>query len=251
MFSLFPDTIQLDFDDDMDQIANYLTQKKYFENIFDRNTPRCIHIDIGVSGDRLGIAASYVSGWRERINRDNTTFDEIKESVPDITTEWCLGIEPRPGKRVPLYKVRVFIQWLQRQKYLIQKISCDGYQSEDMLQLLSKMGFEAELLSMDRNAIPYTTVRNWIYEGRAVIPRSNLLVREFEELEVSTDGNKVDHPDRNKDGTYGSKDVADAVGGSVFNAIANSNKIKHLTLVSASQLPMGTELAKIFWGQNK
>ena len=251
MALLFPETIRIDFDDDADQIANYVLVKDYFKTPLKRNIPRYIHIDIGVSGDRLGIAGSYASTFETRTSRNTSTFEETYESVPRIVTEWCVGIEPKPGKQVPLYKVRVFIQWLTKQGYTIGKITSDGYQSTEMLQLLTKMGYDAELLSMDRTADPFLAVRSVVYEGRASVPNSELLKKELSELELSADGKKVDHPKRNADNSLGSKDVADAVAGSVYMVLENAHKHKFLNSVNTIETygSKKTELAEAFWGE--
>jgi hypothetical protein len=250
---LFPETIQLDFDDDFDQISNYITLKNYFKEPLNRHLPRYIHIDIGLIGDRLGIAGSYVSSYSDRISRDITTFQEIKENIPNLVNEWSFALEPKAGKQIPLYKVRVFIQWLQKNNYLIAKVTCDGFQSSDMIQLLQKMRIEAELLSMDRTNTPYLVFRNLVYEGRALIAKSFILKRECEELEVSPDGQKIDHPEKNADGTRGSKDISDAVGGSLYNADLNSHKTKIMHLVQGNdhRSPVGSELRGMFWPGDK
>lgn len=246
---LFPDRIQVDFDDDFDQIANHLKVKTYFASPLHKHMPRHVHIDIGVSGDRLGIAAAYVAGFRQRVSHDVATFQQITEDVPDIVGEWAVGIEPKPGKRVPLYKVRVFLEWLAKQGYPIAGVTCDGFQSEDMIQLLTKKGFEASVFSMDRTSLPYIMFRNTVYEGRAQLPNSPLLKREAEELDVTPDGLKVDHPKKNRDGSNGSKDVADAMGAAVHLTEKNAHKYKLISGLAkhAPQLAATVNLKNTFW----
>ena len=125
---LLPDTIRLDFDDDSDQISNYITVPGYFANSIRKAVPRCIHIDIGLTGDRLGIGCAYVGSFSQRKYRDPHTFKEIKELAPNVLGEWAVGIEPTPGKQVPLYKIRLFLQWLTQQGYVIGWITSDGFQ---------------------------------------------------------------------------------------------------------------------------
>lgn len=217
---LFPETIQLDFDDDTDQISNYVNIKGYFKNPLSSGVPRFIHIDVGISGDRLGIAASYIHSFKQRNTRDIHTFEEIEESVPTMVTEWAIGIEPTPGKQVPLFKIRGFLQWLSQQGYPIGKITMDGFQSTDTIQQLKKMSYDAALLSMDKTSGPYVAFRNSVYEGRTSLPKHELLKKELLELELTPDGSKVDHPEQ------GSKDVADAVGGSIYTCIQNTGSAR-------------------------
>lgn len=244
---LFPETIKLDFDDDVDQIYNHLKLPGYFKNCLNKDFPRNIHIDVGLTGDRLGLSASYVSEFTERSTRDISTFEKITETVPRVVTEWCLGIEPTPGKQVPLYKVRLFFNWLTNQNYIIGKITADGFQSADLLQSLQKMGYKAELLSMDRSSLAYIQFRNMVYEGRWCGPKNALLERELLELEVSTDGEKVDHPKKNSDGTNGSKDCADACGGSAYTAMNDSNSVKLLHYVEKESYESNNKVKNMFW----
>jgi len=245
---LFPDIINLDFDNDDDQISNYILMPGYFKNPLNKAIPRYIHVDIGLTGDRLGIAASYVSGYRTRKARDINTFETIEESVPEFVTEWCIGIEPSPGKQVPLFKIRMFIQWLSIQGYPISKITFDGYNSADSIQQLIKMGFSSELLSVDKTVDPYISLRSAVYENRAFLPNNKLLKKELEHLEVSPDGEKIDHPDKFEDGTKAYKDVSDGVCGSTYNAMVNSSRAKLFHLVQAAEASnTGSEIKRMFW----
>lgn len=241
---LYPEVIRLDFDDDADQLINYALVEKYFANPINSHIPRHIHIDIGLTGDRLGIASTYVSNFRERKSRDISTFQEVTESVPELTTEFAFGVEPQPGKQVPLFKIRMFIAHIQAMGYPIGGVSCDGYQSADMMQMLQKNGIDAELISVDRTTGPYFSLRSAIYEGRHTIPKHSLLLKELEDLEVSIDGKKVDHPDGS------SKDVADGVCGSLAGAEKNAHKAKIFLMAQFEQEKakhMGAGLQDIFW----
>lgn len=246
---LFPETLRLDFDDDTDQIQNYLKIDGYFRSPLSKKSPRHIHIDIGITGDRLGIAASYVSGHQERRVRDEHTWQEVVDSVPLVITEWCIGIEPTPGKQIPLYKIRLFIRWLSQQNYPIARITLDGYQSVDMIQLLTKMGYSAGQLSLDRTPIPYTKFRNSVYEGMCSVPKNNVLSKECLELEVTPDGKKIDHP------IGGSKDIADAVAGSAYSAMTSANQTRFEEFLDyespSHESGISENLKTVFWDKNK
>lgn len=249
---LFRDIIRIDFDDEQDQISNYLLMPNYFQNPLHPNIPRYVHIDIGLTGDRLGISAAYTSSFNDRTTKDISTHQEVVENIPTIATEWAVAIEPTPGKQIPLYKVRIFLQWLAKQRYVIDKVTCDGFASEEMLQLLEKMGFNAELFSVDRTTTPYLTFRSQVYEGRCLLPMNDLLKKECEELEVSIDGKKIDHPAKNKDNTKGSKDLSDSVCGSCYAAEANAHKTRLLhKAAQENELSRYTDNLKgVFWDVN-
>lgn len=245
---LFPDVVRVDFDDDTDQVTNYALAPTYFKNVPYKNSPRYIHIDIGLTNDKLGIASSYIRGITERKIRDIHTFEEIVQLVPDVVTEFAFAIEPTPGKQVPLFKIRGFIQWLTKQGYAIGGITCDGFQSADMLQQLRHMGYQnIEVFSVDKTSIPFLQMRSAIYEERLSIPVNALLKRETENLEVSPDGKKVDHPKTNSDNSHGSKDIADAVCGSYNFALANKDKFNIMAIIDDKSMET-SEFANMFWG---
>lgn len=233
---LFPDRFVLDFDDDQDQIANRALIENYFDRPLRPEMPRALHLDIALTGDRLGLAATYVSGFKTRTIRDES-MREVEERVPETVTEWAIGIEPTPGKQIPLFKVRMFILWLAERGYPISKITADGYNSADFLQLMSRAGFDTEILSLDKTPNHYYNFRSAIYEGRNCIPPSPLLKFELENLEVSPDGRKIDHP-KKVGNIMGSKDVADAVAGSVASAEIMSTK---LSLIHSAELQAQAE----------
>jgi hypothetical protein len=60
---------------------------------------------------------------------------------------------------------------------------------------------------------PYEYLRNAIYDGRVYLPKHDKLQRELLKLEFDARRQKVDHPAH---GNLGSKDLADAVAGVVY-----------------------------------
>jgi hypothetical protein len=248
---LFPEVITLDFDEDTDQILNYATATNYFANPLNKHIPRHIHIDIGLTGDRLGIASTYVVNYKERKSKDINTFEEVTESIPELVCEWAIGVEPTPGKQNPLFKIRMFLLQIQNMGYPIGGVSFDGFQSADSIQQLQKMGIEAELISVDRTTVPYFSLRSAIYEGRMIMPKHSVLTLELEDLEVSTDSKHIDHPKKNANGKEGSKDISDAVCGSYFGAEKNAHKHKLFLLAqyeNDKNLHAGKgQVAAMFW----
>ena len=236
---IFPDVIRLSFDDEEDQIINYCTHPNFFETPVD--LPRYIHIDMGLSNDKLGISASYVKLFKERKVRDINTFQEVIEVVPEIVTEWATTIEATPGKQIPLYKIRLFLLQIARRGYLIGKISADlKLLSADLIQGLQKAGLDAEYLSVDKTVVPYFSMRSTVYEGRLYLPNSELLKKELIDLEVSPDGTKVDHPAKS------SKDLADSCCGSAYLASQNADRNKLLFIPKKSNT--SETIIDLFWG---
>jgi hypothetical protein len=93
-------------------------------------------------------------------------------------------------------------------------VTADQFQSEDTLQLLTKMGYETNTLSLDKSKEPHITFRNALYEGRCELPDFKLMIKEFTDLVDK--GKKFDH------NVNSSKDITDAVVGSHYTAFQNS-----------------------------
>jgi hypothetical protein len=111
-----------------------------------------------------------------------------------------------------------------------------SHNSLETLQRLRDKGFIADGLSVDRTSKPYTLVRQVMNEARLAIPfpqgygperwgdseqalRRVILFNELAGLEHDVDKDKVDHRDRNPDGSPGSKDIADALTGAAFTCL--------------------------------
>lgn len=213
------DHILLDFHDEKRIIEFIDVQKlKLYLNLLE-NSPRYVHIDIGVTDDSYGFAMSCLSGMREvekfdldEMMQDPSSTGMIMRNEPVIRTELALSI--KGTTRVPLWKVRDFIVDLSEMGFPIVMITADTFQSEDTLQLLTKMGYETEYLSLDKYKDAHITFRNALYEGRCELPDFPLMIDEFTNLVDK--GKKFDHP------TGGTKDITDAVVGSHYTAFRHS-----------------------------
>ncbi|MFM7989551.1 MAG: hypothetical protein ACKPKO_60575, partial [Candidatus Fonsibacter sp.] len=81
-----------------------------------------------------------------------------------------------------------------------------------MMQQLKQYGINTETLSVAKKH--YDDMAMVVLEERLTGPRIPLLIDEFLQLKIMRD--KVDHPRK------GSKDLADAVCGSIYNAISRT-----------------------------
>lgn len=174
---------------------------------------RVAHLDLAYSanGDACGLAMGHV---RELVEIDG----EVK---PYIVIDFALRIQATPGTEIFLGDVRQIIYNLRDQrKFKLEKVTTDGFQSTDTQQQLAKRRFDIDEVSVDRSLLPYSDLRDAIYEERLEFPpyvanvirgESNepveIIVQELSEL-VDL-GNKVDHPEQ------GSKDIADCLAGVV------------------------------------
>ena len=198
--------VTLDFYDKSQKLIDYII---YHQLDMDSRA-RFIHIDLGLRTDKTGIASTRFDGYVTLKRFDPTTGQMVKIREPVFYTDWVMAIEAKPGHEVAIYKIKNLITDLRSRGYPIAKVSMDGYQSVNLRQDLSLLGFEAEEISVDRKKDPYYNMKNAILESRYNGVRHPIFDDELRRL---IDGEKkIDHP------MDGSKDVTDAVCGSLWSA---------------------------------
>jgi hypothetical protein len=177
------------------------------------------HLDIAFAegGDALGFAMGHV---REVIEIEG-------EMKPVIIIDMALRLSAPTGGEIFLSDVRKMIYALKDDRgFKLVKMTMDGFQSTDTKQQFQRRRYEVEDVSCDKSLVPYSDLREAIYEDRIEFPpyivnirRDNqveptrIIVQELSEL-VDMD-RKVDHPEP------GSKDVADAIAGVTFTLMGS------------------------------
>lgn len=169
--------------------------------------PRFVHVDLSVTSDRCGIGICHVDGYTEVGG----------ERLPYYVCDWVVTMEPDSLNQVDVGEVRRWVSNLKLKYGLnIARVSYDGYQSTESMQMLRKLGINSMLLSVDRTLEPYEILRGAIYTNRVAIPDNELLTTELSGLELNANANqgkgKVDHT------PILGKDAADALCGAVYNA---------------------------------
>lgn len=177
--------------------------------------PLYIHLDMSISGDMTGIAGVWIIG--KKVSTDNNQAKDLSFRLAFSTS-----IKAPKGRQISFEKNRNFIRWLKQTGFKIKGITCDTFQSYDLLQQLSSEGFNCDILSVDRvkDGIcqPYQYLRSSIYEKRFEMYKSDRLFDEFVDIERNIETGKVDHSPN------GHKDVLDAVCGATFNASKNAEQ---------------------------
>ena len=166
--------------------------------------PVFIHIDLGLNkngGDAAGIAVCRCVGNDESMS-PIIRFDFVERITAGINGE------------ITFSDIRTRVIQLYEEGWNIFKVTLDGWQSRDTIQILSTKGILCEYLSVDRTPEPYEALKEALYAQRVQLPKLDILTRELKELRMIK-GKKVDHP------TNGSKDVSDAVAGALFSCIQN------------------------------
>lgn len=219
------EVVRLDIQDRSDRLEDYFNVNKLVTTQH-RGKPRSIHLDMGLTGDKLGIASSLIIGHTNVQRFDHVSGTQMSTVENVFLTEFVVYLEGNP--EIPFYKLKEFFIFLRNFGYPISKITLDlRLLSANLQQDLKLLGFQAEYLSVDKSKNPYLLLKDVINENRWIGPDSKLLYAELTGL--MDVGDKIDHE------RDGSKDGADAVAGSIFsantvssgygmyNAIANSD----------------------------
>ena len=177
--------------------------------------PLYIHLDMSISGDMTGIAGVWIKG--KKVSTDNNQAKDLSFRLAFSTS-----IKAPKGRQISFEKNRNFIRWLKQTGFNIKGITCDTFQSYDLLQQLGAEGFNCEILSVDRvkDGIcqPYQYLRSSFYERRFEMYKSDRLFDECIDVERNIETGKVDHSPNFH------KDVLDAVCGATYNASKNAEQ---------------------------
>ena len=172
---------------------------------------RFIHFDQSTSGDSYGAAQCYIDG---------VIYDDFGLPKITICIDWMIRINPpKPPNKIDLSRVRSIIPW-QEKNFGISygMITYDTFQSFEAVQDLEKSGYPVKFRSVEKDQ-PYLALCDLYYQGRIHHYRNTWYEKELFNLNWYRAQGKVDHPPV-KEG--GSKDLADAVCGSVNNAIEST-----------------------------
>lgn len=173
---------------------------------------RAIHVDVGLTGDRLGLS-SCISVPSTYMRADGTGIFKDNNYISDF----LVGIESYNKEQIPLDVVAEFIIEIDKRGYPVGMVSYDGYQSASISQPLSRKKIPNKLQSLDKTKEPYLIHKRALIQGRYIAPDNDICKKELSELlNLPT---KIDHP------TEGSKDLSDASAGSFFTCYMNQDEL--------------------------
>jgi hypothetical protein len=175
------------------------------------NKMRYIHIDLGLTNDRAGLAMGCGAGVmevkRRVLTEDVTKVEYMTEQVPALWYDFLLSVKAPPFEQIQFADIRTVIYELVKHGFRIGKISFDSFGSISEIQILTQKGFDVEKLSVDTSMDPYLFYRAALHERRAKYYAHPVLLKETVQLEYRKIKNKVDHSPQ------GSKDLSDAAAG--------------------------------------
>ncbi len=192
-------------------IRNPLDNSRRFDFNFkpSEETVYYVHADLAQKHDKCAVSIAHVDKW---VNIQS--FNNYEQIVPFVVVDAIAWWEPKREGPVDLSEVKNWIIDLRRKGFNLGLVTFDRWQSFDIQNELKQVGIKTETLSVAKKH--YEDLAMLVYEDRVAAPHIDILLEELLELRII--GNRVDHP-RKK-----SKDLADAMCGSVYNAIAHSQR---------------------------
>lgn len=187
-----------------------------------------IHVDLAQKHDNCAVALAHVDSWVQMKIAGTMT-----EAAPRIVVDAVRYWQPTSTTSVDLSDVKEYIISLRERGFNLNLVTFDRWNSHDMMQQLKHYGINTQLLSVAKRH--YEDMSLLITEERLHGPEIKILIDELLQLRIR--GDKVDHPRK------GSKDLADAVCGSVFNAITHSrrNSLQEIEIYSYDMLEQDSE----------
>ena len=168
-----------------------------------------VHVDLAQKHDHCAVAMSHVESWVSM-----KIADKMTEAAPKVIIDAVRWWTPTSDKSVDFSEVKDYILQLRSRGFNIKLVTFDRWNSFDLMNELKVYGINTEILSVAKKH--YDDFAMVVTEERVHGPAIPLLTEELLQLRIIK--GKVDHPRK------GSKDLADAVCGAIFNSIAHTPK---------------------------
>lgn len=175
-----------------------------------------VHVDLAKKHDNCAVSLAHVEDFRQI-----KAGGGMPEIVPFVIVDAVRWWTPTPDRNVDFTEVRNYIVSLRQRGFNVKLVTFDRWQSEDMIDYLNDVGMRAEKLSVAISH--YTDLAICLQEDRLRGPDIELLRTELLRLRIMPNG-KLDHP------RTGSKDLADATAGAVYNAIAHTPRMNFTSI---------------------
>lgn len=189
------DTMPVSLGTTLNDFQNYMNIP-LLQQLLSDSSPRYIHLDSALTGDRYGIASCTC------VSRD--IYDSMTESIITkryFVNDFAIGLEAANADGMPASVIARFLIWLRDQGYPIALITGDKPATTSIIPELKIAKFKTEYLSVDTTRDPYLTLRSRINAGEYLGVGNKVLIKELYNL--LDDSLKIDHPEKNPDGSKG------------------------------------------------
>jgi hypothetical protein len=191
--------------------GNGVDESGRFEEWFkpDDSLEYFVHVDLAQKHDHCAVSMSHIKEWVKV-----RSFNDYEQIAPVIVVDAVRWWTPTSDKSVDFTEVKDYIVSLKSRGFNVRLVTFDRWNSHDMMQQIKNYNINTEILSVAKKH--YEDMALVVMEERVKGPNIKLLIDELLQLRIIRD--KVDHPRK------GSKDLADAVCGSVYNAISRTRR---------------------------
>jgi hypothetical protein len=199
-----PDPIYVEFSDLEDDIYSKVEDVL---KILPKNKIIFISLDAAIHNDLYGIGMGYV----DRLFEVPNTVDGAQNRIyyPIVNIPIVFGVSRYATQYTSITHVAKFILAVRDAGWEIGAVTCDQYQSEQLLQDLIRAGIRAYKISTDRTDVPYSRFKNGLYRSFVFMPDSPILKAELKRLKVVN--GKIDGPREEVNGITTHKDFSDVV----------------------------------------
>jgi len=166
-----------------------------------------VSLDAGIKNDLYSIGLGYVDRLFEVPNKVDNSGNKIYEPIVNIPV--VFGISRYATQYTSITHVEQFVLALRDKGYELGAVTCDQYQSEQLIQNLVRAGLRCYKISTDRTDVPMSRLKNGMYRGWVFMPDSPILIAELTRLKYIE--GKVDGARAEVNGITTHKDFADAV----------------------------------------
>lgn len=177
-----------------------------------------IRFDLGLKHDLAGFAISF---YDQHVNIDRSVSSNDRNSkikLPSFRTPIHGGISRYSGQETSIRHIYQLILEIEKE-WEIGMVSFDQYQSSQIMQDLRASGIPSQLISVDRNDLPYIYFKNLVLNE--LWTGCDLSRVKNEGANLQHIEGKVDHPQSGQDDGSISKDIMDAIVGSIYSIYNN------------------------------
>lgn len=206
--------------EDVFKVEDLFVEVDRFRRIYkpriDPSRPRFLHVDLAETQCSAGIACVHLKGFRVVTQTDLRTGNKSEIHMPIVYVDFVMRIDPpKDMSEIDFEKIIAFIFYLRDLGMPIGGVSFDQYQSHHAQQIFEKAEIPVQEISVDRTSAPYFYLKE-IYNHLCMDGYEYpALRRELFELRRKFTSNRIVIVKPDRDGA--SKDVSDALCGSVYN----------------------------------
>lgn len=184
-----------------------------YEFYYKPQVPRVIAVDQSYATDVTGICCAHMERYKD-------TGDNI------FVIDFTIPLIPTKDSKINLDAIRCFIEDLVYQGNLrIEAVGFDSFESQTIIQNLTRKGFNVQKVSTDKSMDPYLNLINYINSGKIVVGRNIFLKNNIKSLHtrrLKSGKLKIDHDNSRTGIVTGDLDWDNSIIGSYAKDVSDS-----------------------------